>query len=123
MKRILLLTLALCLLLACPALAQRIDMDDAHVSFDYPDTWLVVSPQLCTTYAQLLADAGVATDIHYATPPHRQPCYSQWSTLSLPVTDRIANTVVSLPISSAVSLSDAAEIAAIINSINLSSDD
>lgn len=73
---------------------------------------------------QLLADAGVATDIHYATPPHRQPCYSrQWSSLSLPVTDHVARTVVSLPISSAVSLADAAEIAAIINSINLSSDD
>ena len=59
MKRILLLALALCLLPVCPALAQCIDMDDAHVSFDYPDTWLVVSPQLCTTYAQLLADAGI----------------------------------------------------------------
>ena len=60
MKRILLLLLALCLFSACPALAQRIDMDNAHVSFDYPDTWLVVSPQLCTTYARLLADAGLA---------------------------------------------------------------
>ena len=59
MKRILLLAAALWLLLASAALAQRIDMDNAHVSFDYPDTWLVVSPQLCTTYAQLLADAGI----------------------------------------------------------------
>ena len=58
MKRILLLMLALCLFLTSPALAQRIDMDNAHVAFDYPDTRLVVSPQLCTTYAQLLADAG-----------------------------------------------------------------
>ena len=59
MKRMLLLMVALWLLLASTALAQRIDMDNAHVSFDYPDTWLVVSPQLCTTYAQLLADAGI----------------------------------------------------------------
>ena len=58
MKRILLLAVALCLLCGT-ALAQRIDMDDAHVSFNYPDAWLVVSPQLCTTYARLLADAGI----------------------------------------------------------------
>lgn len=72
---------------------------------------------------QRLDEKGVATDIHYATPPHRQPCYSAWSGLSLPETERIANTVVSLPISSAVSLSDAREIAAIINTINLNTDD
>ena len=85
MKRILLLTLALCLLLACPALAQRIDMDDAHVSFDYPDTWLVVSPQLCTTYAQLLADAGIdaqaLADAMRAQGIHSRaysPDFSQW---------------------------------------------
>ena len=85
MKRILLLTLALCLLLACPALAQRIDMDDAHVSFDYPDTWLVVSPQLCTTYAQLLADAGIdaqaLADARRAQGIHSRaysPDFSQW---------------------------------------------
>lgn len=58
MKRILILAAALCLMLA-PALAQNIDMDAAHLSFDYPDSWLVVSPQLCTTYARLLSDAGI----------------------------------------------------------------
>lgn len=58
MKRILILAMALCLMLA-PALAQKIDMDAAYLSFDYPDSWLVVSPQLCTTYARLLGDAGI----------------------------------------------------------------
>lgn len=58
MKRLFTLLAVLCLL-AAPACAQRIDMDSAYLSFDYPDTWLVVSPQLCTTYAQLLEDAGI----------------------------------------------------------------
>ena len=59
MKRIVLwLLLALLSLPACAA-AQRIVMDGAHVSFDYPDSWLVVSPQLARVYAPLLEDAGI----------------------------------------------------------------
>ena len=69
MKRILILAAALCLLLCGTARAQRIDMDEAHVSFDYPETWLVVSPQLCRTYSRLLTDADIdaqalADDMH-----------------------------------------------------------
>lgn len=65
---------------------------------------------------QYLANHGVATDIHYATPPHRQPCYSATlGSLALPVTDNIAGRALSLPMSPATSIDDAAEIAAIIN--------
>ena len=55
--------LTLFVLMAAPALGQRIDMDDVFLSFEYPDTWLVVSPQLARVYAPLLADAGVDPDI------------------------------------------------------------
>lgn len=58
---------------------------------------------------------GVGTDIHYATPPHRQPCYSRYAHLVLPVTEAIAATVVSIPIASSTSVGDAHDIAAIIN--------
>ncbi len=63
-----------------------------------------------------LAANGVATDVHYAVPPHRQPCYSRYAHLSLPVTDMLAAQVVSLPISACTSPDDAREIANIINS-------
>ncbi len=62
---------------------------------------------------------GIGWDIHYATPPHRQPCYAD--TLGrdyanrLPVTERLANECVSLPISRCTSETDAHEIAEIIN--------
>ena len=42
--------------------AQTIVMDEGHIAFDYPDSWLVVSPQLCGVYAPLLADAGLDAD-------------------------------------------------------------
>lgn len=60
---------------------------------------------------------GVGYDIHYATPPHRQPCYAdELGVLQLPVTELIADTVVSLPVSRATSAADAEAIAGIINS-------
>jgi dTDP-4-amino-4,6-dideoxygalactose transaminase len=37
--------------------------------------------------------------IHYPTPPHLQNCYKEYSQISLPVTEKIAQSVLSLPIS------------------------
>lgn len=66
-------------------------------------------------FRNYLTENGVGTDIHYAVPPHRQPCYARYSALSLPVTDRLAAEVVSLPVSSCTSPEDAFEISQIIN--------
>lgn len=66
-----------------------------------------------------LTEAGVGTDIHYATPPHMQPCYAGLVHSPLPVTELLAKEIVSLPIGSGTSVKDAAEIGEIINSINL----
>lgn len=45
-----------------------------------------------------LAENGVGTVIHYPIPPHRQECYREWNGLSLPLTERIAEQELSLPI-------------------------
>lgn len=58
---------------------------------------------------------GVMTDIHYATPPHRQPCYRRFQSYRLPVTNEIANQAISLPIGHPITANDAQEIAQIIN--------
>lgn len=59
---------------------------------------------------------GVGTAIHYPTAIHHQKCYSYMRGLSLPIAERIAAEVVSLPISPAcTSVEDAASIADIIN--------
>ncbi|MDE6450660.1 MAG: DegT/DnrJ/EryC1/StrS family aminotransferase, partial [Muribaculaceae bacterium] len=63
-----------------------------------------------------LAEQGIGTDIHYAVPPHRQPCYrEQFDKLKLPVTEQLADSVLSLPI--APYLTDK-EVARIANAIN-----
>ena len=58
---------------------------------------------------------GVGTDIHYATPPHRQPCYRRFQSYRLPVTSAIADEAISLPIGHPITAADAQEIARIIN--------
>lgn len=62
-----------------------------------------------------LESEGVGTDVHYATPPHRQPCYADMSGGHFPVTDAIAAQCVSLPISEALTKDDILEISEIIN--------
>ncbi len=60
MKRISLAACALALTLAAhAACAQSIDMDAAHIRFEFPDSFTVVSPQLATVYAPLLAEHGI----------------------------------------------------------------
>lgn len=41
----------------------------------------------------------IETLIHYPIPPHKQHCYSEWKELSLPITERIHQQELSLPIS------------------------
>ncbi len=65
---------------------------------------------------EYLALNGVATDIHYATPPHRQPCYSTIAAgCSFPVTDMIADSCLSLPVNETVTTAQAAAVAELIN--------
>ncbi len=67
------------------------------------------------SFIDFLAKNQVGYDIHYAVPPHLQPCYNQTLKGNYPLTEILANEVVSLPIAN-LSTSDAIEISQIINS-------
>lgn len=49
---------------------------------------------------EYLTDKGIGTDIHYPTPPHLQPCYTDLRHAPLPITERLATEELSLPIGS-----------------------
>ncbi len=80
-------------------------------------TWhqYVVRVEDRDTFRRFLEKNGVGSDIHYATPAHRQPCYSGLEHAPLPVTERLADEVVSLPIAHPITPDDARAIAHIIN--------
>lgn len=65
-----------------------------------------------------LADNGVETALHYPVPPHCQPCLRSLLHSPLPVTEKLASEILSLPISDCTTVADAAAIGRIINSFN-----
>ena len=54
-----------------------------------------------------LAAQGVQTLIHYPIPPHQQKAYRQWNALSFPLTERIHEQVLSLPIGPTMTVAEA----------------
>lgn len=53
-----------------------------------------------------LSEQGVETMIHYPIPPHRQQCFASWNDIRLPITERIHNEELSLPISQAMTFDE-----------------
>ena len=66
-----------------------------------------------------LADNGVGSVCHYPIAPHKQECYAKeaWNTpqLSLPVTERLANEELSIPIGPSITMEEVAEVVHLIN--------
>ncbi|MBW9401943.1 DegT/DnrJ/EryC1/StrS family aminotransferase [Leclercia sp. EC_58] len=62
-----------------------------------------------------LSEKGIQTLIHYPVPPHKQPAYTQLNNLKLPITEKLHQQVLSLPLSPV--LTDV-EIEYIIDAIN-----
>lgn len=77
-----------------------------------------IYPILCPERDRLqafLKDKGISTMIHYPIPPHQQQCYKMWNKLSYPITEKIHQEELSIPLNQTL-LPE--EINYIINSIN-----
>ena len=66
-----------------------------------------------------LDENGVGTVCHYPIAPHKQECYAKesWNVpqLSLPITERLADEELSLPIGPAIKLEEVAQVVTLIN--------
>lgn len=76
-------------------------------------------PVLCEHRDELqryLEKNGVQTLIHYPIPPHKQECYADvWKNLRLPVSERLANEELSIPINQTITIHDAEMVVGLIN--------
>ena len=67
-----------------------------------------------------LEENGVGTVCHYPIAPHKQECYANatWNIpqLSLPITERLADEELSLPIGPAIKMEEVSKIVALVNS-------
>lgn len=64
---------------------------------------------------QYLREQGIETLIHYPIAPHQQECYKEYAHLSLPITEEIHRTELSLPIGPTMILEEAQKV---VNAIN-----
>lgn len=64
---------------------------------------------------EVLQQQQIPTLIHYPVPPHKQACYRCYAHLSLPVTERLADEVLSLPISPVMTDEEVLAVAQAIN--------
>lgn len=71
---------------------------------------------------EYLKEKGVGTVIHYPIAPHKQECYSKapWNNplQSLPITENLADSELSIPIGPSIAMDEVAEIVRLINKFN-----
>lgn len=68
---------------------------------------------------QYLAENGVQTLIHYPIPPHKQQAYKEWNNLSYPISEKIHNEVMSLPMGPTLSLEEVEKVIQLCNSFKV----
>jgi dTDP-4-amino-4,6-dideoxygalactose transaminase len=84
--------------------------DDSHVWHLY-----VIRSNERERLQKYLSEKGIQTLIHYPIPPHHQQCYKNYNSLHLPITEKIHQSVLSLPISPVLSIDEAAKVVDALN--------
>lgn len=83
---------------------------------------IIVNGGKRNTLHDYLEQNGVGTVIHYPIAPHKQECYAKvdWNMpqLSLPITERLADEELSLPIGPTITIDEVAQIVDLINKFN-----
>ena len=87
-----------------------VNLQDAHV-------WhlFVIKVQQRDAFQRYLTESQIQTVIHYPIPPHKQAAYKEWNHLSYPISEKIHNEVISLPISAVMTTIEVDTIIAAIN--------
>jgi len=88
-----------------------------HITDEASHVWhlFIVRSQNRANLQKYLTENNIQTLIHYPIPPHKQQAYQEWNLLSLPVSEKIHNEVLSLPISPVMTDSDVYKVAEVIN--------
>jgi dTDP-4-amino-4,6-dideoxygalactose transaminase len=66
-------------------------------------------------FQQYLADRDIQTVIHYPIPPHKQPAYKEWNQELFPISEKIHNSIISLPLSPVMPLEEVEMVISVIN--------
>jgi dTDP-4-amino-4,6-dideoxygalactose transaminase len=70
-------------------------------------------------FQKFLFDAGIQTVIHYPIPPHKQQAYPEWNNDSFPISEKIHEEIISLPISPVMTQYEVETVCKVVNSYTL----
>ena len=91
-------------------LPKRID-DENNVYHQFP-----IFCERRNELQEYLKENGIQTLIHYPIPPHKQECYKEWNERCYPITEKIHEQELSIPMNQVVSEEEAKEVVKVINS-------
>lgn len=91
-----------------------------HIVDELTHVWhlFVVRCEQREALQKYLAEQGIQTLIHYPIAPHKQQAYKQWNHISLPVTEKIHQQILSLPLDPTMSEEAVARVIAAVNGFN-----
>lgn len=100
-----------------PAIGLPLSLDAEVVALS-SHVWhlFVVCCQDRAALQKHLESAGIQTLIHYPIPPHEQQAYHEWNALSFPLTEKLHQQVLSLPIGPTLTFAEAAQVVDACNS-------
>ena len=70
-------------------------------------------------FQEYLKGNGIETLVHYPIPPFKQVCFSEWSDFYLPITEKIHETILSLPISPVLDMKSVEKVVDVCNRYGL----
>lgn len=88
----------------------KVDDWDGHVFHIFP-----IRSSRRDNLQKYLIENGIQTIIHYPIPPHKQECYKDWNSLSFPITEKIHQEELSLPISPVLDMDEVNIVVDVIN--------
>jgi dTDP-4-amino-4,6-dideoxygalactose transaminase len=98
---------------------QRLDDSGHHNPLSHVWHLYVIRTHSREQLQQYLTDHGVQTLIHYPLPPHKQKAYKGLNLFSLPVTEKIHNEVLSLPMSQVMTTDEMNKVIEAVNQFRL----
>ena len=91
-------------------LPQVLHGKDSHVHHLF-----VIRTEERNKFQSYLAENNIQTLIHYPLPPHKQKCYKEWNSLKFPITEKIHNEILSLPMSPVLEKNECEHIIKVVN--------
>jgi len=94
---------------------KEIHLPKCEVSSSHVWHLFVIRTKKREVLQKYLLDNGIHTLIHYPLAPHKQKAYKEWNAVSYPITEKIHDEVLSLPISGVQTLEETKKIVEVIN--------